>query len=72
MDSSIPPEQQRALALGDRLTRLLDERRALQNEIAALDGAIYEELVNRLQSQIGAVLGPIDARLSALEALHRL
>lgn len=80
MDGSIAPEQARALALGDRLTRLLDARRALEHELHALDGQIYEELVNRLQSQIGAVLAPLEAhldgkiarlaeRLAALEAL---
>lgn len=68
MDRSIPPEVQRAAALGDRLTRLLDERRALENALVAIDAEIYEELVNRLQSQIGAVLGPLEARIIALEA----
>lgn len=57
----------RAHVLGDPLTRMLDRRLAIYHELIALEGDIYQELVNRLQSQIGAVLGPLDARLAAVE-----
>jgi hypothetical protein len=67
MSEIIPQDAARAAALGDRLTRLLDQQRDLHDQMLALNKEIYEELVNRLQSQIGAVLGPVDRRLAALE-----
>jgi hypothetical protein len=67
MPEIIAPDDTRAAALSDPLTVLLDRRLALIVELIAVDKAIYEEQTNRLQGQIGAVLGPIDRRLAALE-----
>ena len=54
MPDSIPPDEALARALGDTLTQMLDRRAALILDLLALDKAIDEERVNRLQSQIGA------------------
>jgi hypothetical protein len=67
MSTIVTPDEARDVRLGDSLTRLLDRRLALYHELVAIEGDIYQELVNRLQGQIGAVLGPLDTRIAALE-----
>ena len=63
----VTPESTRAVALGDRLTQILDRRRALILELLAAEDALYEELVNRLQGQSAAVLSSLMARMAELE-----
>lgn len=53
----------KARALGDTLTHMLDRRLALYHELIKLEGDIYQELVNRLQAQIGAMVSLFDAKL---------
>lgn len=43
-------------ALGDSLTALMDRKRALVLALHEVDYAIYCELVNRLQGQVGAMV----------------
>ncbi len=52
---------------GAPLTRLLDRKAALYEELHAVDYAIYQELANQQLSQIGALAALFDARLTAVE-----
>lgn len=52
-----------ARALGEPLTQLLDRKQALLLELIVIEGDIYQEVVNRLQAQIGAMVALFDAKL---------
>lgn len=58
-----PYEDSKARALGDTLTQMLDRRLALYHQLIALEGDIYQELVNRLQAQVGAMVSLFDTKL---------
>jgi hypothetical protein len=52
---------------GALLTRLLDRKAALYEELHAVDYAIYQELANQQLSQLGALAALFDGRLVELE-----